>query len=426
MVQKQDFAGTGFCWNRVLLEQGFTGTGFYGNRVVQKAGCGMAIDPERHARTVAAVGASPHDALICSAASDVLLLTGYWPVMGASVAVFLAGGEVKVVLPEDEVEIAEKSSGAELMAYKPAGMDTLKSPLEALGETLGAATKGLQRAHVGMLMREGMQPSSYAVSSQFRSSLLELLRGMLPDARFESCDGMMEAMKAAKTAGELALMGTACRVAAVGFARASACVAEGMREAQVAAEVQAAFEGAAEAMPVERSYGYFFCMSGPNAAKAAAAYARTRQRVIGAGDLVMVHANTCADGYWTDLTRTYTAGAASQRQREMRAAVMEARAEGLKAVRPGARGREVDAAARSVMEAHGLGAAFKHAAGHGVGFAAANPHGRPRIHPLSEDVLEEGMTFNLEPAAYFDGYGGMRHCDLVAVTADGARVMTEF
>jgi Xaa-Pro aminopeptidase len=36
------------------------------------------------------------------------------------------------------------------------------------------------------------------------------------------------------------------------------------------------------------------------------------------------------------------------------------------------------------------------------------------------------MTFNLEPAAYFDGYGGMRHCDVVAVTTDGAQVITNF
>jgi len=78
------------------------------------------------------------------------------------------------------------------------------------------------------------------------------------------------------------------------------------------------------------------------------------------------------------------------------------------------------------MKSHGFGSEFKHAAGHGVGFAAANPNGRPRIHPLSPDVLEAGMTFNLEPAAYFEGYGGMRHCNVIAVTSDGAKVMTDF
>ncbi len=78
------------------------------------------------------------------------------------------------------------------------------------------------------------------------------------------------------------------------------------------------------------------------------------------------------------------------------------------------------------MSAHGFGDAFKHATGHGVGFAAANANALPRIHPKSKDVLEVGMTFNVEPAAYFDGYGGMRHCDLVAVTSTGATIMTNF
>ena len=35
------------------------------------------------------------------------------------------------------------------------------------------------------------------------------------------------------------------------------------------------------------------------------------------------------------------------------------------------------------------------------------------------------MTFNMEPAIYFDGYGGMRHCDVVACTS-GVEVLTDF
>ncbi len=200
----------------------------------------------------------------------------------------------------------------------------------------------------------------------------------------------------------------------------------GLRETDVAAAAQSAFETTRKAEGLQRSYGYFFCMSGPNSATADAAYARTRQRLIEDGDLVMIHANTCADGYWTDLTRTYIAGEPRDRQWDIRAAIDEARTTGLRAIRPGATGQQVDHAVRATMELHGFGNAFKHAAGHGVGFAAANPNGRPRIHPLSTDVLKAGMTFNLEPAAYFAGYGGMRHCDVVAVTNDGVKVMTEF
>lgn len=61
-----------------------------------------------------------------------------------------------------------------------------------------------------------------------------------------------------------------------------------------------------------------------------------------------------------------------------------------------------------------------------VGFATANANRLPRIHPASPDVLEAGMTLNVEPAIYFEGYGGMRHCDMVAVTSRAAEVLTQF
>ena len=64
--------------------------------------------------------------------------------------------------------------------------------------------------------------------------------------------------------------------------------------------------------------------------------------------------------------------------------------------------------------------------GHGVGFAAINHNAPPRLHPASNDVLETGMVFNIEPAVYVEGYAGMRHCDMVVVTEAGAEVLTEF
>jgi Xaa-Pro dipeptidase len=90
------------------------------------------------------------------------------------------------------------------------------------------------------------------------------------------------------------------------------------------------------------------------------------------------------------------------------------------------RAADVDRAARDVLEDRGLGARFKHPAGHGVGFHAIDHNARPRLHPESDDVLEPGLTFNLEPAVYLDGECGLRHCDMVAVTADGHEVLTPF
>jgi Xaa-Pro aminopeptidase len=369
------------------------------------------------------------DAIICSSPSAVLLLTGYWPVIGASVVVFTADGEVHVALPEDEVDLAGRTSGTSFIPYQPSTLAALTSPIEALANPLRLLlTKlGLGKAAIGIEVDEEMQPFSYASCVHFRSSLADLLQQLAPESHYESCDSALEQMEARKTAKELEAMRRASDIAAAGFEHAAEAIQVGRREAEVAAAVQAAFQASTKAQGVERSYGFFFCMSGPNSATASAAYARTRQREIEAGDLVMIHANTCADGYWTDITRTYTAGAApSDRQAAMRSAIFEARKAALGAIRPGVPACDVDRAARDVMRAHGFGDAFKHSTGHGVGFAAASADAQPRIHPHSPDVLEEGMTFNVEPAAYFDGYGGMRHCDVVAVTSESATVFTEF
>ncbi|HTU40947.1 MAG TPA: Xaa-Pro peptidase family protein [Candidatus Aquilonibacter sp.] len=387
------------------------------------------IDSERKDRVMEVAAQSHLDAIICSSPSAVLLLTGYWPVIGASVVVFTPDGEVHVVLPEDEVDLAGRTSGASFIPYQPSTLAALTSPIEALANPLRLLlTKlGLGKGTIGIEVDEGMQPFSYASCVHFRSSLADLLQQLAPEAHYKSCDSALEQMEARKTAKELEAMRRGSDIAAAGFEHATEAIQVGRREAEVAAAVQAAFQASTKAEGVERSYGFFFCMSGPNSATASAAYARTRQREIEAGDLVMIHANTCADGYWTDITRTYTAGAApSDRQAAMRSAIFEARKAALGAIRPGVPACDVDRAARDVMRAHGFGDAFKHSTGHGVGFAAANANAQPRIHPRSPDVLEEGMTFNVEPAAYFDGYGGMRHCDVVAVTSESPTVFTEF
>ena len=75
-----------------------------------------------------------------------------------------------------------------------------------------------------------------------------------------------------------------------------------------------------------RCDGSVFCMSGPNAAKAAAAYAQTRHRTLKRDDTVMIHCNSYVDGFWTDVTRAPTVfGPPDEQQQKMRAAVLAAR-----------------------------------------------------------------------------------------------------
>jgi Xaa-Pro dipeptidase len=248
---------------------------------------------------------------------------------------------------------------------------------------------------------------------------------MYPHATVVAADKTLDRLKAVRTSIELEQLRSASRLAAVGFRAAEQLIEAGRIEIEIAAECEAAFNRVA-CDGFERGRGYFFCMSGPNSAKAAGSYARTRNRRIENGDLVMIHANTVGDGTWTDITRTYIAGEPSKRQRHMQDAVREAREAALNAVVPGANASAVDAAARDVLTRHGFGAQFVHAVGHGVGFAAADANAMPRLHPKSPDILEAGMTFNIEPAVYFKGEGGLRHCDVVACTESGAEVLTSF
>jgi Xaa-Pro aminopeptidase len=278
---------------------------------------------------------------------------------------------------------------------------------------------------IGTELRDSLQPASYQATNHFRASIPQIFGAVLPGAKVVSADCMLDRLKSVKTANEVDYIRRASQLAASAFAEAERAIIPGRREDEVAADIGAAFARIA-CDGFERGDGYFFCMSGPNSAKAAGAYARTRRRVIEEGDLVMIHANTVGDGYWTDITRTFVAGNPSGQQQRMRQAIEEARTAALAAITAGIPAKLVDKAARDVLKEHGFGAEFKHATGHGVGFDATNPNALPRIHPQSPDVLTAGMTFNIEPAIYIDGASGMRHCDVVACTESGVEVLTDF
>jgi len=177
---------------------------------------------------------------------------------------------------------------------------------------------------------------------------------------------------------------------------------------------------------IARAAGFVWCMSGPNSALAGAAYARTRDRELGAGDLVLVHCNSYLDGYWTDITRTYSLGKPDARRRAMYDAVLAARQAALRSIRPGVAAADVDRAARNVLDRRGYGPYFTHGIGHNVGFSVISAEYPPRLHPASPDRLEIGMTFNIEPSIYIKGYGGIRHCDVVTVRDDGPELLTPF
>jgi Xaa-Pro aminopeptidase len=108
---------------------------------------------------------------------------------------------------------------------------------------------------------------------------------------------------------------------------------------------------------------------------------------------------------------------------KVHAAVYEANQRAMAAVRPGVAAGDLDRIARSTLEVAGYGQYFTHRTGHGIGLEGHEP---PWIMAGDTTVLQEGMTFSIEPGVYLTGQFGVRIEDIVAVTQSGVRNLTGF
>lgn len=389
----------------------------------------MAQGAERLARIQEALQDAGLDALVCTLPTNVLLLSGYWPVVGSAVAVATRAGHVAVLAPEDERELAAHGWAATVRTYQPGSLARLTGPAEAVRDLLAALLRelGVERGRIGHEEGAAYEQSSYAAMYLYGSALAGMLRDAAPDAALAAGAIPLARLRSALTPDEVGRVRMACAIAGDAFTAAARTLRPGRRESAVAAAFATPLSvKGLRCVSVERAGGFTYCMSGEHSALAGGAYARTRVRALRAGDLVLVHCNSYVDGYWTDITRTYCLGAPDERQRAMYEAVSEARAAALGAIHPGARAADVDRAAREVLTRRGFGDNFTHGVGHNVGFSAISADYPPRLHPTSDDHLAVGMTFNIEPAIYIAGYGGVRHCDVVTLGDAGAEVLTPF
>lgn len=387
-------------------------------------------DAERIERTVRALRDAGLDAVMCAMPSNVLLLSGYWPVVGTSVAVATRDGAIGLLAPDDEADLAASGWADPVEQFHPAALDHLDPLTDVVMPALQRLLQrlGVLRGRLGLERGPMLEPSSYAGTNRYGTALRDALPECCPQAQALPADDMLQALRSVLTTRELAEVRQASRVAEDAFRAGARSVVPGASEREVAAAFRAPLIAYADAQgeaPL-RAGGFMFCMSGTNAATADRAYARTRGRRIEPGDPVMVHCNSFLNGFWTDITRTYLPAPEDDRAAPFFEAVLEARNAALDVIAPGVRASDVDRAAREVLARRGVGKFFPHGTGHGVGFAAIDHHARPRLHPASNDVLERGMVFNVEPAIYREGWGGIRQCELVALGPHGVELLTPF
>ena len=259
-----------------------------------------------------------------------------------------------------------------------------------------------------------------AVSDDLPARHLLRLQERLGDVRLELGSAITSELRIVKDPDEIALLTEAAHAADRVVGQIAAGRLVGRTEADVAREVR-------ERLVAEGHDEAHFAIvgSGPNSASP---HHEASDRVIAAGEPIVLDIGGSVAGYGSDITRTLwvTGGDAGngpdERFRHLYGVLHGAQAAATKAVRPGVTPEAVDAAARRPIEAEGYGEAFFHRTGHGIGLEA---HEEPYVIAGNREPLREGMAFSVEPGIYLVGEYGARIEDIVVCGPDGPIALNE-
>jgi Xaa-Pro aminopeptidase len=275
----------------------------------------------------------------------------------------------------------------------------------------GELLEALAASLAGAGGRLGFDDASLTVKQHAR--LAELLGS---GWELVACSGAVRRLRAVKDADEVARIRGACQLADEALRGVLEAGLAGREEREVAIELELRMRrlGAqAASFPSIVAAG----------AHGSLPHAEPRAQPIAPDVLVTIDWGALHEGYCSDCTRTYATGEAiSARAREIYELVLSAQQRGLEAVTAGPNGREVDAAAREVIEHAGHGEHFGHGLGHGVGMEI---HEAPRLsRTASDEPLVVGNVVTVEPGVYLPGALGVRIEDLVVVGEDGYELLT--
>lgn len=227
----------------------------------------------------------------------------------------------------------------------------------------------------------------------------------------------LEPLRWQKSAAELEAIRAAAAITDAAMAQVPHLARPGMTERALAWELEKLMrEAGAEAMAFD-----ILVASGPNSALP---HHKAGERPLQPNDPLIVDMGAQVDGYKSDLTRTFFLGEPDAQFRAVYELVLAAQTAVFQHARPGQNGNEVDAHARSVIQAAGHGDHFGHGLGHGVGL---DIHEGPFFSYTAGGAnytLKPGMVVTVEPGVYLPGWGGIRLEELTLATAEGLQALS--
>ena len=207
----------------------------------------------------------------------------------------------------------------------------------------------------------------------------------------------------------------AARIADTAFERILNIIRPGVRERELAAEL----EYQMAMMGSERPAFESIVASGP---RGALPHGIATGRKVKKGEMITFDFGATVNGYVSDITRTVVVGKPTARQKKIYGIVLRAQKAGVRKVAPGVSGQAVDTVCRNIITKAGYGKQFGHGTGHGIGIMV---HTGPGLGVTSKDVLRVNNIVTVEPGIYLPGWGGVRIEDDVLVTRKGHEVLTQ-
>ncbi len=367
----------------------------------------LAVDfRARIAKLRARLDAQGLDAAVLLSPANIAYLSGFQALIySRPIYLVVTAGRTELVVPGLEEEHAGHAAGIDQVTVyyeHPERGQLGENAPDTLAALLGARSVrwvGLEYASAPIALRERLERDGMS-TGDISPALVR--------------------MRLIKDEAEIALMRQAADLARIGVMATLEAAAPG--RSQLAIEsigTNAILEAAAEQTPEATINLLQFTTSGP---ETSLPHLITTTRRLTRPDLAIHSRQVSVDGERAELERTFAIGSMDAETRRVFDAAEEAQLAAIEAIRPGVPMREVDAAARRVIQAAGYGEAAIHRTGHGLGIEA---HEAPYVRWDVEDPMEVGMVVSIEPGIYVPGLRGARHSDTVVVTADGHETITE-